>query len=149
MATPTDAELILKLYELRTEATLRRARSFAAAEFNPKTADELLKVQRGMGTEENTWWRQAVTYWEMAASLVLRGALDGDLFFDSAMENVLIYTKFHRLYKEATGAQFMPFTAELIGKYPAAEKRHLAIHKRLDAQAQDPIAKADAAFNKG
>ncbi len=148
MATPADAELILKLYDLRREATLRRARAFVTGEMTAKTTDELLKVQRGMGTQENTWWRMAVSYWEMAASFVLRGALDGDLFLDSVDEPIFIYTKFHRLYKEATGADFMPRTAQLIAKYPVAETKHQNIHKRLAAMADKPEVKAEEAFNR-
>ena len=49
MATAADAELILKLYELRREPRMRQARQWAMHEFNPKTLDELLAVQRDFG----------------------------------------------------------------------------------------------------
>ncbi len=149
MATTADAELILHLYKLRGEAVMRKARAFVTGEMSARSTDDLLKVQRGAGTQENAYWRQVVTYWEMAASFVLRGALDADLFLDSSMEGVLVYSKFHRLYKEATGVDFMPKTAELVAKFPAAEKLHAMFHKRFEAQAQDPIAKAEEAYNKG
>ncbi len=149
MATTADAELILKLYELRGEATMRKARAFVTGEMAAGTTDDVLKVQRGTGTQENAYWRQVVTYWEMAASLVLRGALDADLYLDSSMENILVYTKFHRLYKEGTGVDFMPNTARLVAEYPAAEKLHVMFHKRSVAAAEDPLAKAEAAYNKG
>ena len=149
MATTTDAELVLKLYDLRREATLRRARVFVSREMVARTTDDLLKIQRGNGTEENTWWRMTVSYWEMAASFVLRGALDGDLFLDSVDENIFIYTKFHQLYKEATGADFMPRTAQLIAKYPAAAKKHENIQKRLAGMANLPEVKAEEAFARG
>ncbi len=148
MATTADAELILKLYDLRREDLMRKARLFLF-EMPAKTTDDILKVQRGMGTPENAYWRQAVSYWEMAAAFVLRGAVDADLFFDTSGEGIFYYTKFHRLYKEATGVDFMPKTAELIAKFPAAEAHHQRIHKMLDAMATDPVAKADEAFNKG
>lgn len=148
MATPADAELILKLYDIRREELLRKARVFLF-EMPANTTDDILKVQRGVGTPENAMWRQAISYWEMAASFVLHGAVDADLFLDTSAEGIFYYTKFHRLYKEGTGVQFMPKTAELIAKYPAAEERHQQIHKSLEAMAQNPIAKADQAFNKG
>lgn len=123
MATPADAELILKLYELRREPVMREARKFVVSDFNPKNEAELLAVQRGMGTEQNAWWRQAVTYWEMASTLCLHGALDAELYFDANMEVIGTYTKFYELYKQATGADFMPQTAKLIAKTESAQKR--------------------------
>lgn len=148
MATTADAELILKLYDIRREEVMRKARTFVF-EMPATSTEALLKVQRGVGTQENAYWRQAISFWEMAASFVLRGAVDADLFLDSAAEGIFYYSKFHRLYKEATGADFMPLTAQLIAKYPAAEERHQQIHKRLAAMANDPVAKADEAFNRG
>lgn len=149
MATPADAELILKLYDLRREPLMRKARKFVAFEMPAKTQDDLLKVQRGAPSEENAMWRQAISYWEMAASFVLRGALDGDLFLDTNAEGIFLFTKFHALYKAATGADFMPQTAALIQKYPAARERSEAIAKRLSSLANDPVVKADESFNKG
>ena len=149
MATIADAELILKLYDIRREPLMRKARAFVSFEMQAKTTDDLLNVQRAPGTQENAYWRQVVSFWEMASSFVLRGAVDPDLFLDSTGEGIFIYTKFHRLYKEATGVEFMPKTAELIATFPAAEQIHQAIHKRLAAQAEVPAVKADEAFHKG
>ncbi len=76
MATAADAELVLKLYELRREETLRKARRFMVFDFNPKTLEELRAVSRDTKSEYNPYWRQVMSYWEMAPSLVLRGAID-------------------------------------------------------------------------
>src|SRR5882757_8472331 len=127
MATAVDAELVLKLYELRQEDTLRRARRFLVFEFNPKTVEELRAVSRDTKSEHNPYWRQAISFWEMAASLVLRGALDADLFLDSSLEGILLYAKFHHFHAETekqSGNPFMGKTAELIAKYPAATARY-------------------------
>ncbi len=124
MATAADAEVILRLYELRQEETLRKARRFMVFDFNPKTVDELRVVSRDMKAENNPYWRQAMSYWEMAASFVLRGAVDADLFLDSSAEGILIYAKFHHFHAETekqSGNPFMGKTAELIAKYPAAK----------------------------
>ncbi len=51
MATPQDAELILKLYELRTEATMREARKFLSRGFNAASFDELLALHRDAGSD--------------------------------------------------------------------------------------------------
>lgn len=149
MATTADAELILKLYDIRREEVMRKARAFVAFEMPCTTTDDILKVQRAPGTQENAYWRQVVSFWEMASSFVLRGAVDPDLFLDSTGEGIFIYTKFHRLYKEATGVDFMPKTAEMVAKFPAAEAHHQRIHKMLESMAQNPVVKADEAFNKG
>ena len=72
MATAADAELVLKLYEMRREDTLRRARRFLVFDFHPKTLEELRAVSRDIRAENNAYWRQALSFWEMAAALVLR-----------------------------------------------------------------------------
>src|SRR5450631_3648884 len=98
MATTSDAEVIMRLYELRREETLRKARRFMIFEFNPKTLEELRAVSRDVKAEENAYWRQTMSYWEMAATFVLRGAVDPDLFLDSNGEGILIYAKFHHFH---------------------------------------------------
>ncbi len=129
MANAADAELLLKLYDLRREKTLREARTFVIFEFQPQNLEELDRVARA-----NPFWRQAVTYWEMAASLVLRGALDADLFFDSNGEGISIYAKYHHLYAERekeSGNPFMPHTAALVSNYPAAKQRYETVLRAL------------------
>src|SRR6202000_1018025 len=127
MRTAAESELILKLYELRQEETLRKARRFLVWEFNPKTVEELRVVSRDTKSEHNPSWRQAMSYWEMAHSLVLRGAIDAALFLDSSLEGILIYAKFHHFHAETekqSGNPFMGKTAELIAKYPTAKAAH-------------------------
>jgi hypothetical protein len=134
MATAADAELILKLYELRREETMRKARRFMIFEFNPKTLDELRAVSRDTKSEHNPCWRQMLSFWEMAASLVLRGALDADLFLDSNVEGILIYAKFHHFHAETekqNGNPFMGQTAALIAKYPSATARYESFLKNF------------------
>ena len=124
MATAADAEIVMRLYDLRREETLRKARHFMGFAFNPKNLDELRAVSRDMTAADNVLWRQALSFWEMAASLVLRGAVDADLYLDSNGEGILIYAKFHHFHAETekeSGNIFMKNTAELIQKYPAAK----------------------------
>jgi hypothetical protein len=127
MATAADAELVLKLYEMRREETLRKARRFMVFDFKPRTLEELRAVSRDVTAEHNVSWRQVLSYWEMAASLVLRGALDSDLFLASNGEGILIYAKFHHFHAETekeSGNLFMRNTAALIEKYPTATRLH-------------------------
>ena len=124
MATAADASVVLELYKLRQEATLRDARKFMAFEFWPKDLEELRAVSRAMGSEKNAYWRQVLSYWEMAASLVLRGAVDADLFLDSQGEGLFLYAKFHHWHAETekeSGNKFMKNTAELIERFPTAK----------------------------
>ncbi len=146
MATAADAELVLRLYGLRQEETLRKARKFLASDFNPKNVEELRAVSRRPGTEENAYWRQAMSYWEMAAALVLRGAIDADLFLDSNGEGLFLYAKYHHFHKdtEAQNGPFMRNTAALIEKYPQAKSRYEFALRNFEARRQ-----ADAAEAKG
>src|SRR5579875_2777404 len=131
MATAADAELILKLYELRRDPRMREARNWILHEFHPRTLDDLLAVQRDYGSEHNQFWRQVISYWEMAAAFVLRGVLDGDLFFDSVGEIILLQAKFGRFqaeYAKQSGTPgFMPNAAELVERYPKARERRDAL----------------------
>lgn len=93
-ATHADAELILKLYDLRREAEMRKARNWWMT-FNPESAEDFMKILMAMGTQENAWLRQVYGYWEMAASLVLHGTLNRDLFMEGSFSNemLVVYAK--------------------------------------------------------
>jgi len=127
MATTADAEVIMRLYELRGEEMLRKARRFMVFDFNPKSLEELRAVSRDVKAAENVHWRQSISYWEMAASFVLQGAVDPDLYLASTGEGILIYAKFHHWHVETekqSGNPFMRNTAAMIAKYPAAAAMH-------------------------
>jgi hypothetical protein len=100
--TAADVQLILQLYDLRREAEMRKARNWWAVEFFPQNADDFLKVAWAMGTQENNWLRQVSGYWAMAASFVLQGALNEDLFLQPGFsgEMFLIHAKLHPFIKE-------------------------------------------------
>src|SRR5207302_1344892 len=100
--TPADAELILKLYDLRREAEMRKARNWWVGAFWPQNADEVAKIASALGTQENNWLRQVGGYWEMAASLVLHGALNEDLFLEGSFsgEMFFIFAKVRPFLKE-------------------------------------------------
>jgi hypothetical protein len=100
--TAADAQLILKLYDLRREAEMRKARSWWLGEFWPQSADDVVKIAWAMGTQENNWLRQVGGYWSMAASFVLHGALSEELFVQPAVsgEMVFIFAKVQPFLKE-------------------------------------------------
>jgi len=99
--TTADAELILKLYDLRREAEIRKARNWWLG-FWPNSADEILKIATALGTQENAWMRQVGGYWEMAASFVLHGTLSRELFLEGSFsgEMFLIFGKVEPFLKE-------------------------------------------------
>jgi hypothetical protein len=141
MATAADAELILKLYELRTEAGMREARNFVMG-FSPASAEEMIALQRAMGSQKNAYWRQVVSYFEMAAAFVLRDALDPELFLDTINENFFYYAKFTPFFEEyakAIGQPFMPKLTKLIEMYPAMQDRYTMMLARAQVRSkQEP-----------
>jgi hypothetical protein len=100
--TAADVQLILQLYDLRREAEMRKARNWWAGEFFPQSVDDLMTVAFAMGSQENNWFRQVAGYWNMAASFVLLGALNEELFLQPAFsgEMFLIFAKLHPFIKE-------------------------------------------------
>jgi len=80
-----DAELLLRLYDLRREAKLRQGREWLMREFQAKSFDDYL-AQAPMGSENSALFRMTVTYWDMAASLVNHGLINEDLFFENTGE---------------------------------------------------------------
>jgi hypothetical protein len=100
--TTSDAHLILELYDLRREAEMRKARNWWGAEFFPQSADDVMKVAFLMGSQENNWFRQVAGYWNMAASFVLLGVLNEELFLQPAIsgEMFLIFAKVQPYLKE-------------------------------------------------
>ncbi len=101
-ATAHDANLILKLYDLRREAEMRKARNWYMIEFWPQSADDILKVANAFPSQENAWMRQVGGYWDMVASLVLHGALNEELFLQPGIcgEMFFLFAKIHPFLKE-------------------------------------------------
>jgi len=78
MPTPFEsAQLNLQLFDLRREPVLREARSWFLLDFHPQTLAEFVAALTG---ERNASVRMVLGYWDMAASLVTSGAIDGDAF---------------------------------------------------------------------
>jgi hypothetical protein len=100
--TATDAQLIMQIYDLRREAEMRKARNWWSNQFWPKNADDFMKIAINPGSQENNWLRQVSGYWSMAASFVLHGALNADLFLQPAVsgEMFIIFAKVHPFLKE-------------------------------------------------
>ena len=121
LATPADAEIILKLYALRTETVMRQARAWVMGEFWPKTADDFFAVLENPGDPHNAFLRQVLTYWEMAAAMVLG-------FF--------LLAKFAPILEaiRARNSTFLMKTSELVDRFSAASQRYEAVVKVLEAR---------------
>ena len=91
-ATYDDANLILKLYDMRREPRLREARKWFVASFKVKSCDELMTLCPP-GSEPNASYRMMTTYWELAASFVTAGILHEELFFQSGRELLLVWER--------------------------------------------------------
>jgi len=100
--TAEEAQLILELYELRRDAELRKARNWWLWDFSPRNADDFMKVAMAVGSPENNWLRQVPSYWGMAATFVLRGAISEELFLRPAIsgEMFFIFAKVYPFLKE-------------------------------------------------
>lgn len=135
LATAADAEIILKLYELRTETVMRQARAWITGEFWPKTLQDFYAVYENPNDPHNAHLRQVVTYWEMAAALVLHGAVSAELFVDCNGEGFFVMAKFAHILDEIRekNPTFMSKTSEVISRFSAAGQRYEATLKRVEA----------------
>jgi len=98
-ATYDDVNLILKLYELRREERMRKARNDVAMLKPFKTAAEF-QAANPPGSDVEASVRMVTSYWDMAASFVTSGVLNQELFLQSAGELLFVWTKIASLVPE-------------------------------------------------
>ena len=97
MAIQTEAALILKLYDLRREETMRTARNWYSREFNPESMADIEKI---LFSEHSGHLRMVASYWDMAAALVNNGAISAQLFNDTNGEQFLAFGKLEPFLKD-------------------------------------------------
>ena len=136
-AKAEDARLILQIYDLRREPVMRAARKYVISELWPQNYEEFKAVVTGYGSEPNASFRQVLTYWNMVAAMVLRGAVHEDLFFDSNGEPYFLWAKFGHYIAQARKDQidpeFLSHLEKLMAK-PKAKKRIKGLQERLAAR---------------
>jgi hypothetical protein len=146
MSKQEEAGLILKLYELRREDTMRKARDWYFREFHPQSMSDFNNAMFG---GESGYLRMVITYWDMAAALVNNGAISLELFNDSNGEHIGVFSKFEPLLGEiraAYGPQFAVNFEKLIDATPDGRKRVAAARERMkDIGAQLAARQAKAA----
>jgi hypothetical protein len=138
-----DAQVILHLYELRGEPVMRAARKFMVSEFWPRNYEEFKAVLTAYGTEQNAWFRQVLTYWNMAAAMVLQGTVSEDLFFATNGEPYFLWAKFGQYIplarKDHIDPEFLVHLEELASK-PKARARIKRLQERLATRAAQAAA---------
>lgn len=121
-----DVSLILKLYELRREKGIRRARKWYFTEFNPQSAADIVKVF-GSGHDGSAYYRMITSYWDMAASFVNNGGIDEKMFLDANGEHVGVFSKIEPFIEEVRQTTGMPDylrqLENLVNKTPNAKAR--------------------------
>jgi hypothetical protein len=133
MSIQDEAGLILKLYELRREETMRVARDWYFRDFNPETMADFRAAIFG---EHSGHLRMVVTYWDMAAALVNRGAIGLELFNEANGEHIGAFSKIEPLLGEIRGAfgpQFAVNLEKLIDATPNARQRSAAPREQMKA----------------
>ena len=123
--THADAALLMRLYEIRRDPQLRRARQWFLHEFRPGEWSEI-KARYMSFSDEDQWFRMTTSYWEMVGALVNRGVLHPDLFFDHTGEDI---ASWERCKSWVAGAR-----ADIRPSYLIQFERMVAAHQEYRKQ---------------
>ncbi len=149
MSKQEDANLILKLYDLRRETVMREARTWFFS-FNPTNVQDFIDV---MLSDKGAYYRMVVSYWEMAAALVNHGAIDEQMFADVNGEHLFIYSKLQPFIPELKTAfglrEYVPHLEKLVNRIPEIETRMAEMRERMKSMMamREERMKAQAAAN--
>ncbi|MEO5987848.1 MAG: hypothetical protein ABIU54_03865 [Candidatus Eisenbacteria bacterium] len=129
--THADAELLLRLYEIRRDPELRQARKWFLTDF-PKDANwSDIKSRYLSHSEHDRWFRMTISYWEMVGTLLNRGVLHADLFFDHTGEDVVTWQRCEAWIADAR-ADIRP---TYLHQFERMVNGHLEFRARLNATA--------------
>jgi len=143
MSKQDEGSLILKLYELRREETMRKARNWYFAEFHPESVADFSAAMFG---EHSGHLRMVTTYWDMAAALVNNGAISMEMFNAANGEHIGVFAKLEPLLKEIRAAfapEYLERFEKLIDATPGGRKRTSEARERMK-QYRAQIAKMSA-----
>jgi hypothetical protein len=131
MGTHEDANLILKLYELRREEVMRKARDWFIF-FNPASMKDIMDT---LMSDKSGYYRMVTSYWEMAASLVNNGAIDEGMFNDANGEHMVVFAKIEPFLGEMRttfdSPQAFQHLEKLVMRRPDAKERLSALRERF------------------
>ena len=131
MSKHSDADLILKLYDLRREAVMREARAWFFS-FNPQSVQDFIDV---MISDKSGYYRMVVSYWDMAASLVNNGAIDETMFNDANGEHLFVFSKVEPFLTELrtmfAAPQYLENLEKLMRRVPNVDERMASMRERI------------------
>jgi len=131
MGKHEDADLILKLYDLRREPVMREARNWFFT-FNPTTAAEYMETMMG---PQSGYLRMVISYWDMAASLVNNGAIDEKMFNEANGEHLFIFAKIEPILEDLrktwNAPEMLKNFETLVRRTPDSEKTLAEIRERI------------------
>jgi hypothetical protein len=117
-----SATLILRLFELRREEKMRKARDWFG-QFFPESVQDIIDAGR---SENNAYYRMVTSYWDLAASLVNNGAIDEQMFNDANGEHIFVLAKmapFLEEYRKFTNRpKFLAQVETLVRRIPNADE---------------------------
>jgi hypothetical protein len=121
-----DALVIIKLYEIRSEARMREARAWFFTSFAPRSGKEIVQLLLS-GERESASYRMVASHWEVAASLVNNGGIDERLFLEANSEHMVVFAKlqpFINEIRETIGEpDYLSHLERLVMKVPNAEQK--------------------------
>lgn len=144
MSKHEEADLILKLYELRREPTMRKAREWYFMNFNPES---LADVTSALFGEQSGYLRMIWSYWDMAAALVNHGAISQDLFNDTNGEQMGVFLKMEPILSEARaqiGPHLLAQVEKLIDESPNGRERLAVMREQMKQVRATLAARAQA-----
>jgi hypothetical protein len=147
MGKHEDADLILKLYDLRREAVMRDARNWMFT-FNPTSIQDVMNAMVG---EHSGHLRMVISYWDMACALVTSGAIDEELFNQTNGEHIFVYMKMEPVIEDIRkmfdNPEFLKSLETVVKRIPDIETKLPAMRERMArfAAAREEQAKAAGA----
>ncbi len=120
-----EANLILRLYEIRRDEEFRKARQWFDTEFSPQSAQDIIDLL-GSGFSQSAYFRMVTSYWEMVAAFVNYGAIDAGLVHKTNVEHLRFYAKIEPYISEVRkgfGADFLPELEKLVKSAPNFEEK--------------------------
>ena len=134
-----DVNLVLKLYDLRRETEMRKARTFLGG-FEPKSIDDV-KAVSNWEHPENAHFRQVMSYWGMVADFAMRGLLHPEMFAAHCGEALFVYAKFEPLLpriRAEVNPMFLMNIESVIKAHPAVAAKSAQIREMLSRMAASP-----------
>src|ERR1051325_147407 len=131
MSKYEDANLILKLYDLRREKTMREARQWFFS-FNPQGLKDFMDV---LTSDKSGLFRMVTSYWDMAASFVNNGAIDAQMFNDANGEHLFVYAKLEpflpALREQSGNPNYLAHLEKVVKEVPDYEAKLANIRERI------------------